>query len=238
MSRNPRTVNENPKNFQSRVLLLGILVGVLAGTLTGVFVILRPRESDDRSTPGHSADRAIHAEPSPRAGDGPPIRDITTNATEYANGEIPRYEKFEVTFQVDSAAQNFQLPYDPTPPAGIEPGIGISVAALFTPDNWRTVFIQPAFYYQEFQDEIKSGKGWLYPTENRSWKIRFSPHQEGNWQFKLIAQDASGIYETPTFALSVVPSENKGFIRVTEADPRYFEYEDGTYFPGLGYNFV
>lgn len=237
MSRNPRTVNENPKNFQSRVLLLGILVGVLAGTLTGVFVILRPRESDDRSTPGHSADRAIHAEPSPRAGDGPPIRDITTNATEYANGEIPRYEKFEVTFQVDSAAQNFQLPYDPTPPAGIEPGIGISVAALFTPDNWRTVFIQPAFYYQEFQDEIKSGKGWLYPTENRSWKIRFSPHQEGNWQFKLIAQDASGIYETPTFALSVVPSENKGFIRVTEADPRYFEYEDGTYFPGLGYNF-
>jgi len=34
----------------------------------------------------------------------------------------------------------------------------------------------------------------------------------------------------------VVASQNPGFVRVSESDPRYFEFDNGNYFPGLGYN--
>ena len=35
---------------------------------------------------------------------------------------------------------------------------------------------------------------------------------------------------------AVTTSSNKGFIRASATDSRYFEYDDGTYFPALGYN--
>ncbi len=168
---------------------------------------------------------------------GPVIRDITLNTSQYPGGQVPNYKKLEITFQVDSSASNLQLPYDPSPPPGIQPGIGISVDALFTPDNWQTVYQQPAFNYQEFQDSLKNGREWFYPTENISWKVRFSPNIPGNWQFKLVAQDSSGRTETTsTTSFSVSDSDEPGFLRVSRSDPRYFEFENGAYFPALGYN--
>lgn len=172
--------------------------------------------------PASAADAAIHG--------------ITTNAAGYPGEIVPRYEKFEITFQVDTTAQNLQLPYDATPPAGIAPGIGITVNAQFSPDNWHTSYTQPAFYYQEFDDQVKSGQEWFYPTGNYFWKVRFAPTQAGTWQFKLIAQDASGTSESPPMTFTVGPSANPGFVRVSQSDPRYFEYEDGSYFPASGYN--
>lgn len=166
----------------------------------------------------------------------PTISNLTTNLADYPNGQVPRYEKFEVTFEVNTVAENLQLPYDPSPPPGLEPGTGITVNALFTPDDWQTVYTQPAFYYQEFEDEIRRNKEWFYPTGNSYWKVRFAPNQEEKWQYKLTAQDASGSTETQPQSFIVVPSDNKGFIRVSSDDPRYFAFEDGTYFPALGYN--
>jgi hypothetical protein len=173
----------------------------------------------------------------PTSNSGPAISDITTNAADYPGLEIPRFEKFEVTFQVKTQAENPQFPFDPAPPPGLEPGQGVSVEALLTPDNWQTVFIQPAFLYQDFQAEEKEDRLWLYPTSNFSWKVRFSPHQAGAWQFKLRAEDRSGVFESSPFSFEVGSSDSKGFLRVSQTDPRYFEFDDGSYFPALGYNF-
>jgi hypothetical protein len=167
---------------------------------------------------------------------GPAIHDIQWNVADYPDGLVPRFEKLEITFQVDTQAKNLQLPYDPAPPPGLAPGMGISVDALFTPDNWQTVYTQPAFYYQEFDDQVKAGSEWFYPTGGYSWKVRFAPDRVGAWQFKLVAQDASGKLESQTQSFGVVLSDRKGFIRVSRRDARYFEFEDGAYFPGLGYN--
>ncbi|MCX6049032.1 MAG: DUF5060 domain-containing protein, partial [Chloroflexi bacterium] len=117
------------------------------------------------------------------------IQTTGTNVASYPNGQIPQYEKFEISFQVDTAAPNLQWPYDPAPPPGIAPGDGVTVNAIFTPDNWQTRFIQPAFYYQAFQDESKDGQRWLYPTSDFVWKVRFTPNQAGSWQYKLMVQD-------------------------------------------------
>ena len=167
---------------------------------------------------------------------GPTIGPITTNQDDYPNSQIPHYDKFELTFNVNTIAKNLQFPYDPSPPPGLEPDLGITVDALFSPDNWQTVYTQPAFYYQEFEHEFKGGQDWIYPSNNFVWKVRFAPHQMGIWHFKLMAQDATGIRTTQPQTFTVVSSENNGFINVSQNDPRYFEYDDGTYFPALGYN--
>jgi hypothetical protein len=167
---------------------------------------------------------------------GPSINSITTNAGSYPGDQIPRYEKLEISFQVSTQAANMQLPFDAVPPPGLAAGIGISVDALISPDNWHTIYKQPAFYFQEFDDQIKSGSEWYYPTGKYYWKVRFSPNQTGSWQYKIRAQDAGGVSETAPQGFSVVPSSNKGFLRVSPMDSRYFQFEDGTYFPGLSYN--
>lgn len=167
---------------------------------------------------------------------GPEIGEIRLNTADYPGGQIPRYAKLEITFQIETVAKNLQLPYDAAPPPGIEPEIGIRVDALFTPDNWRTVYTQPAFYYQHFEDRVIDGREWFYPTGEYSWKVRFAPPAAGRWQFRIVARDASGISASPAHTFFVQPSGNPGFIRVSQRDPRYFEFENGDYFPALGYN--
>ena len=178
----------------------------------------------------------IFKQPNSSDATGPLIDSITTNLTDYSNNQVPRYKKFEVTFNLSTAAKDLQFPYDSNPPAGIEAGSGVTVNALFTPDNWQTVFTQPAFYYQNFEHEVKGGKDWIYPTDNFVWKVRFAPNQIGVWEYKLVAIDATGGSETPVDTFTVVSSQSGGFVQVSQTDPRYFEFDDGSYFPALGYN--
>jgi hypothetical protein len=167
---------------------------------------------------------------------GPAISDVSTNEADFPNNQIPKYETLEITFQIDTLAEILQLPYDSTPPSGVEPEIGISVDALFTPDDWQTVYTQPAFYCQEFISDIKGGKEWYYPTDQFFWKVCCTPDSQGAWHYKIVAKDRSGNGETPVQSFVVVPSDLHGFVRLSQRDARYFELEDGAYFPGLGYN--
>jgi hypothetical protein len=165
------------------------------------------------------------------------ISAVSDNRAQYAGGSIPRYEKFEITFQIsNSVAKSMQLPYDSAPPAGLQSGIGITVDATLTPDNWQTVYTQPAFYYQEFDYGVRSNQDWMYPNGRFSWKVRFAPNREGAWKYRLSARDAGSATQSPEYSFTVSSSTNHGFVRVSKADARYFEFEDGRYFPGLGFN--
>src|SRR3989344_4585395 len=172
------------------------------------------------------------------------ITNVVDNRADYPASEIPKYEKLEITFQVQgSQASNFQYPYLASAEANqytqkfIDTGISVDAFFLAPGElNWQNAYRQPAFYHQEFQDEIRNNQPWFYPTSNYSWKVRFSPGQEGVWRYKLTAIDMGGQSESSEFAFTVSTSSNKGFIRVSPTDPRYFEYDNGDYFPGLGYN--
>ncbi len=165
------------------------------------------------------------------------ISNITDNASDYPGGQIPKYEKYEITFDINgSVATNFQLPYDSAPPPYVPPGQGITVNAQFSQDNFLTVYTQPAFYYQNFDYNQVSGTDWIYPTNNFSWKVRFAPNKEGTWQYRLTAQDAFGSVTSPTQTFTVVTSNNHGFVKPAQKDSRYFEFDDGTYFPATALN--
>jgi hypothetical protein len=167
---------------------------------------------------------------------GPSISNITDNRNSYTNSQVPKFDKLEITFNIGSTnATNFFFPFDPNPPAGIALGTGISVSAVFT-DPAGFTFTQPGFYYQNFQDATKGSREWFYPTANYSWKIRFSPNKVGTWKYKITAQDSSGTSQSAETTFSVSNSGGKGFITVSRRDPRYFEYDNGAYFPALGYN--
>ena len=165
---------------------------------------------------------------------GPQVANLRVNA-----GQVGLYEKFELTFDVpNTVATNFQFPYDPNPPAGIKPGIGISVDGLFSPDNWATTIVQPGFLYQDYVRHLYGGEEHLYPSGNPVWKIRFAPRQVGAWHYRIRVTDASGTAFYPAdgaLSFNVVPSARQGFLRVSAADPRYFEFSDGTPFIGVGH---
>ena len=186
--------------------------------------------------------------PSVSAQTGLSISNISDNKSSYPNSQIPKYEKFEITFQIqNTVAQNLNFAYEPntSPYPGSENypfDQGIAVDAEFLPpgqSDWTRAYTQPAFYYQDFLDETHPsqwGTDWYYPTTNYYWKVRYAPNQAGTWQYRLKVQDASGTVISSSQGFEVVNSENKGFIRVSQMDKRYFEFEDGTYFPALGYN--
>jgi len=186
----------------------------------------------------------LQVKPSASAQTNISITDITDNRHAYSGGKIPQYEKFELTFQIlNTVAQKFQFPYDPSPPNGVDLTIsdyqGISVDAHFTPDEWQTIYKQPAFYFQHFDGDIKSSwddqdREWFHPTDDFAWKVRFSPNQVGTWHYKLVAQDASGFTESKPISFDVLESANPGFIKVSQSDNRYFEYDNGVLFYPLG----
>jgi hypothetical protein len=154
-----------------------------------------------------------------------------------APGTVARYDKFEITFAVTgSVATNLQMPYDAAPPAGIPAAWGITVNAQFSQDNFQSVHTIPAFYYQHHEYQVKGGRDWLNPLDQYSWKVRFAPPRDGTWQYRLSATDASGTVTSAVQTFVVSPSANRGFVRVSSRDPRYFEFEDGSPFIGLGYN--
>ena len=145
--------------------------------------------------------------------------------------------------EIDASTINPYWPYDPAPAAntpeniasrgdGKEPvqsKVGISVDGLFSNDNWATTITQPGFIYQDYEKQIVSNADWIYPKGVPVWKIRFAPTAEGNWQYRIKIRDLSGLTEyTPANnTLAAVTSTNKGFVKVSPTDSRYFETSDG-----------
>ncbi|MEN6583886.1 MAG: hypothetical protein ABFD54_15680 [Armatimonadota bacterium] len=151
------------------------------------------------------------------------------------------YEKFEIAFNVSTAATQLYWPYDTSPNPGVEAGVGVSIDGLFSNDNWQTTIVQPGFYYQPYysypgnpNQKIDGGTTWAYPSGNPGWRIRFAPKATGSWKYKIRVKDSSGTTTSSEYSFTVVPSSNHGFVGVSPNDGRYFELSDGTYLPLIG----
>jgi hypothetical protein len=149
------------------------------------------------------------------------------------------WETLQVTFTLEnSAATHLQFPYDPSPPPGLEWVDGITVDALFTPDNWQTTYRRPAFLNQPYQRALKSDREWLYPVGGPVWTVRFAPPRTGTWQYRIQVREAKGTAQSAvrTFQVTTPTSaDNHGPVQVAPMDSRYFEFADGTPFLGSGH---
>jgi hypothetical protein len=141
----------------------------------------------------------------------PAISNIQAN-----NNVIGRYEKFELSFEVTGSYSN---PFDPG---------DIKVDGHFiTPAS--TELVQPGFYYQEYN---RNGNAIGSPV----WKIRFAPKQLGPYTYFIRADDGSGAGDSPVQSFEVTASDKAGFLRVSVANRRYFEFENMQPFFGVGMN--
>ncbi len=150
-------------------------------------------------------------------------------------GDVRQYEKLELEIKISGmTATNPYWPFDPDAPAGVAGVDGITVRAVFeAPDGER--HSQPAFYRQEFLDDIKQNKDWIYPTDSFSWQVRFTPDIPGAWKVAIEAAEKCGSASTASLSFNVVPSDHRGFVRVSRTDSRYFEFEDGSLFHPVGF---
>ena len=124
--------------------------------------------------------------------------------------ELPRYEALELTVDLEATYAN---PYDARQ---------VALDGVFTaPDGseWRV----PGFW---------DGDG--------SWRLRFTPSQEGEWRYQVTVEDANGASQPAEGAFQVTASDWHGWLQVGSwvdpaYSPRYLVYHDGTPFYGVGH---
>lgn len=106
--------------------------------------------------------------------------------------------------------------------------------AVFTSPSGKT-WNQPGFYYQVFDDQVKNGSEWYYPTGQVLWKVRFSPDEVGTWQYYVKAQDKTGVTKTAARTFAVTASSSHGFVRASKTDFVLLRVFGRHLFPGIGH---
>ncbi len=178
---------------------------------------------------------------------------LGTVASSDSGQGVARYDKLELTFAVTTSALNPDLPYDPTAPpyaANLKPDedarLGVSVDCLLLPPgqtDWTQALVQPAFLYRDYVRTPPSAGGDPHPNiENLVpdaadvWKVRFAPTQLGTWQYKIRAADGGGTMTSNPQTFLCVASARKGFVRVSPADSRYLQFDNGDSANFIGHN--
>jgi hypothetical protein len=124
--------------------------------------------------------------------------------------ELPRYESLEVTVSLNAAYTN---PYDA-----------------------RQVRLDGTFSGPGGQEMVAPG---FWDGES-AWRLRFTPGQEGTWQYRLAVTDGQGSSRPAAGSFEVGPSPHPGWLQVgNQVHPaysgRYLVHHDGTPFYGIGH---
>ncbi len=102
--------------------------------------------------------------------------------------------------------------------------------------------IWPAFYSQDHTRSLLYNRESISPAGSPEWVFRFTPQAPGDYEVGIIIEDKSSgagepeIVRSPSRKLKVVKSDRKGYVRVCEKDPRYFEFSTGEFFYPIGIN--
>ncbi len=156
---------------------------------------------------------------------GPIISNVSINTS-----LLPVYEKFEVTFDLETVAKYPMFMYDSNPPQGVEPAVGVTVEGVFTSPSGK-ILRQPGFY---FRDVNKSNNVYQEAGTKDRWAVRFAPEEQGAYQVSLQVRDASGTTTRSVGTFVATAPTKQGFIRVSKDDPRYFEFSNRELFWPIG----
>ena len=135
--------------------------------------------------------------------------------------EVVIYNKFEITFDLDGRWDN---PFDPKQ---------VKVDGYFTSPS-GAVIVAPGFYYQEYQRTMISGVDSYKPIGDPVWKVRFAPGEPGEYAYSIKVVNGEHSLSTDKAAcVCSIHTANHGFVKISETNPLYFEYQDGTPFFAL-----
>jgi hypothetical protein len=154
-----------------------------------------------------------------------------------------KWEKYEAVFGL---SWTFANPYDPDE---------IAVDALITTPSGAIV-TQPCFWYVPCRrkllvrakvpgangDQTEQGGDEMVEVISQLtpglgvWMLRYAPREEGEHSYRLVARAPSDVARSAEVSFTVKGSAGHGYMRVSKRDPRYFEFDDGTFFFPVGQN--
>lgn len=144
------------------------------------------------------------------------------------NGVLPRvglFDSFMVRFDLNREIRN---PFDPS-----EADLVVEVV---TPSS-KTIKTH-AFWYQDYEIQPRFAAEKLIPVGRPEWRVRFAPRETGTYRLRLSVALNGGAQriQGPEVRFEAIPSDRKGFVRVSKANPYFFEFENGEFFYPIGHN--
>lgn len=138
---------------------------------------------------------------------------------------VPQYRKFELNFNL---ARDYDNPHDPAV---------VDVQGHFTAPDGSQVTV-PGFIYQSFtRQQTTDGFEQLTPVGHSFWKVRFAPHLQGKYSYYVTVRDALGETRSPVQSFTATtPADSRGYVRISQKDPRFFEFENGEFLYPIGLN--
>jgi hypothetical protein len=112
----------------------------------------------------------------------------------------------------------------------LELTVGLS-AAYDNPFNPNQVDLKSVFVSPSLSESTVCGF-W----NGSQWKIRFAANTAGAWNYTIYLSDSTGGSTSTTGSFTSYNSAQHGWVRVSKTNPRYFDYDDGTPYFGLGQN--
>ncbi len=141
--------------------------------------------------------------------------------------QVGKYEKLELLLEIDRQYAN---PFDPCE---------VEFNVLMATPGGRSLVL-PAFFGQDYErrDLQRSGKtvAWCYPRGVGSWKARFAPMEPGTYTAHAVLKDGQGEITSAPVTFACVGSARKGFLRVSDDDPRFLQFSEGRPFFAIGQN--
>ncbi len=186
-------------------------------------VRMRPRRIglrlfSDSEYEGVAAIDNIHIVPAAEPEAAPEIQRIRV-----LTPEAMVYARYELAVDLPDRYDN---PFDPA---------SVTLMAEITqPDG--NVHEVPGFYYQSYYRQHSVTDDRLIPQGKPHWRIRYTPMMPGRHRVTLTVKDHYGADRSQALEFNASPPQRPGFARVSETDPRFFEFGDGTPFFPIGHN--
>ena len=134
--------------------------------------------------------------------------------------KVQRGQKFELTFDLDATFDN---PFDPDQ---------IDVTCRFETPDGRALTV-PAFFYVPYS---RDEKGRIAGHGKPAWKVRFTPRKTGIYRYRVTARDRTGKEQSREGRMECTAGEYKGFVRVSDDNRFYLEFDSGEPYLPVGIN--
>lgn len=126
----------------------------------------------------------------------------------YSGDEVGRYQTYEIGVVLKGIA--YTNPYDPDQ-------VDLRCNFLAPSEKKWQIF----GYYDNYRGRD-------------NWLVKFTPNETGSWTYYLSVKDSIGEIRSKLHKFDVRPSDRKGWIKVSDDNSNYFEYDDGSTFFGIG----
>jgi hypothetical protein len=136
---------------------------------------------------------------------------------------VPRFGKFEASV---SLSKSYANPFDPDE---------VSTQGHFVAPSQKE-FVADGFYFRDFERRLEGSSERLAPKGNPEWRVRFAPTEVGEWKFWVTVKDKSGESQSRVQTFRCELSQDSGFVRVSQKNPLYFEFDNGKPYFAVGEN--